>query len=282
VPFINRRDFLKAAGRGVFALYGSALCLDAYRLEVTRKLVALRPGAKAALRIVHLSDLHMPGDVSFSLLQEAVEAAAAERPDLVLLTGDFVTRHLPRDAKWLELLRRLPAAAPTFACAGNHDGGRWSQAHGGYPSSLPVRRWLEEAGIVCLHNRSVRVDVRGTELCLVGVGDPWAEEMDPAAAFNESGRAEAAATLLLCHNPDAKDELFTRRWDLMFSGHTHGGQLIVPVLGWAPLAPIRDSAFNAGLVCWGARRIHVSRGLGAMLGLRINCRPEVAVVDLAV
>jgi predicted MPP superfamily phosphohydrolase len=87
-------------------------------------------------------------------------------------------------------------------------------------------------------------------------------------------------TVLLSHNPDVKEEVAPRHWQLMLSGHTHGGQLRVPWLGATPFAPVRDKRFVAGLHRWNDRWIHVTKGVGNVYGMRINCPPEISFLTL--
>ena len=107
------------------------------------------------------------------------------------------------------------------------------------------------------------------------MGDLWSGEIEAARAF--SGVDPRAPTVLLAHNPDSKDELGAYPWDLMLSGHTHGGQVIVPFDG-PRFAPVEDKRYVAGLKPWGTRQIHVTRGVGNIGGVRFRCRPEVSLV----
>jgi uncharacterized protein len=107
----------------------------------------------------------------------------------------------------------------------------------------------------------------------------WAEEMNPQNAFAKA-RGELR-TILLSHNPDSKVDLGSYRWDLMLSGHTHGGQLYLPIIG-TPFAPVRDKRYVAGLKAWRDRWIHVTKGVGNLHGLRFNCRPEVSLLRVLV
>ena len=175
----------------------------------------------------------------------------------------------------MRALQRLSAVAPTFAVLGNHDGGNWARYRRGNSDTRFVERMLEESGITLLHNRSERVTVRGERLTLAGVGDLWSREIDGHKAFASVRGAEAV--ILLSHNPDSKDKLDSFPWDLMLSGHTHGGQVIVPLEG-ARYAPVVDKRYVAGLKPWGSRQIHVTRGVGNVGGVRFRCRPEVSTL----
>ena len=113
----------------------------------------------------------------------------------------------------------------------------------------------------------------------MGLTDMWSGPMAVAAAFRDGEPGQELPTLLLSHTPDSKELAGNDRWDLMLCGHTHGGQLALPLVG-TPFAPVRDHRFVRGLNPWKDRFIHTSCGVGNVLGLRFNCRPEVNVLRL--
>jgi len=176
-------------------------------------------------------------------------------------------------------LRRLSAAAPCFATLGNHDGGRWAREEGGgYHDVEWVTKLLRASGITLLHNTATSLRLSGREIQFVGVGDVWAESIESETAFRSA--STALPTILLSHNPDSKDDVARHHWELMLSGHTHGGQLRVPWIGATPFAPVRDKRFVAGLHRWNDRWIHTTKGVGSVYGVRINCPPEVSFLTL--
>jgi predicted MPP superfamily phosphohydrolase len=122
------------------------------------------------------------------------------------------------------------------------------------------------------------VHVRDQSIRLVGVGDLWSNGVHPKIAFQGVGPDDHA--ILLAHNPDTKDFVAEYPWDLMLSGHTHGGQVVLPFVG-ARFVPVRDKNFIAGLKQWNGRQVYITRGVGNVRGVRVNCRPEVTVLDLA-
>jgi len=108
------------------------------------------------------------------------------------------------------------------------------------------------------------------------VADLWSGEFRPEQAFFP----DRGPNILLCHNPDGKDRLRGYPWDLMLSGHTHGGQVrlgLVPAV-WAP---VRDRRYLAGLHEWEGRQLFITRGAGSPKHLRFGCRPEVSVLEIA-
>ena len=144
-----------------------------------------------------------------------------------------------------------------------------------------VRQLLDKAGIKLLHNQSATEQLGGRQWNIVGTGDLWNEECDADESFANVGTEHP--TLVLSHNPDAKELLLRHAWQLMLSGHTHGGQIYLPGLG-APLAPVKDKKYVRGLHALDAaagRWLHITKGVGNLHGVRFNCRPEVSLLDVS-
>lgn len=236
-------------------------------------------GLGTPLRVLHLSDLHASDAVPFALIQRGVELGVQARPDLVCITGDFITDAMPNPGRYRDILAALPRAAPTFACLGNHDGGPWVGAH--YDDATRVLDVLRGAGITPLVNTGVDLRLRGQRLRLDGLGDLWNDQTEPDGLLPRWGLApDRTPRVLLCHNPDAKALLAHYAWDLLLCGHTHGGQLWLPGLG-APFAPVRDKTFIAGVYPYDNRVVHITKGIGNLYGLRFNCRPQVSILELS-
>jgi predicted MPP superfamily phosphohydrolase len=236
------------------------------------------------LRFLHLSDFHASDVVPFELMEEAVQLGLSQNPDAAFLTGDFITTKLT-DAEFerlTKILRELSAKTPTFACLGNHDGGKWAASTYGYETSQKVEDALAGAGVYLLRNQRENIFIKGQKMTVAGVGDLWSDEMKPAGVLRPlTGKESTTARppiILLSHNPDSKEELASYDWDLMLCGHTHGGQCILPLLG-TPFAPVEDHRFVEGLHHWQDRLIHITRGVGNLHGLRFNCRPEVSFLE---
>jgi uncharacterized protein len=276
---VTRRRFLAGIALGGIGGPCYMRFIEPRWLEVSRHPIpiGLAP-AQPPLRILHLSDLHASPEVSLEFIRKAVWAGLGFEPDLVCLTGDFITRRLRDFDRYVEVLQALAAKAPTFACLGNHDGGAWARAIGGYDDTTEVRRLLRQSRVEALHNASACVRLGGRQIWVVGLGDLWAGECAPAQAFSGQPPADAL-TIVLAHNPDSKEELVSYRWQLMLSGHTHGGQLRLPWLG-TPLAPVEDKRFVQGAHPWNRRWLHVTKGIGNVYGLRFNCRPEISLLTL--
>lgn len=281
---LTRRNFLLGlSGAAVAAATGATdmryVEPDWFSATYTRVALPPRVNAGAPLRVLHLSDLHAYDRwVPLSHIARAVRLGLAQKPDLICLTGDFITTRYEAFPAYAAALRPLAAAAPTFACLGNHDGGRWSAARdGGYAHSGAVRGLLRDAGIELLHNTHRTLTVRGRRVQLAGVGDWWNGECRPARAFATLPPRDGALRLVLNHNPDAKSAFARLDWDLMLCGHTHGGQIGIPPLA-RRFAPVQDKRFIAGLYSWEGRQIFITRGVGNISRARLLCRPEVSTL----
>lgn len=251
--------------------------------EVTKTDISVPPEKilDKQIKILHLSDFHAGDSVSYSLIEKAVDLGIKEKPDIIFITGDFVTGKLKDPEAYGNLLRKLSAAAPVFACLGNHDGGSWTGKHGGYKDSSEIEKLLRKNGIMPLINQSCDIEIKGNKLGIIGLGDLWSEELFlPGKILRDKDEKSELLLLLLVHNPDSKKYLIPYAWDIMFCGHTHGGQLVLPLTGSRPFVPIRNWDFVEGLYHWDSRYIYITRGVGNLHGKRFNCRPEISIITL--
>jgi predicted MPP superfamily phosphohydrolase len=249
----------------------------AYRRQLFASLdwsaVELELGPEAAgldgLRIAFLSDLHAGSYLRAGDLDELFRQLAARAPDLVLFGGDLVHTRAWEVELYEGPLRRLAPPLGMFAVPGNHERFR----------GLSLDAWIgriEQFGVEVLLNRGTRIARGGASLWLAGVDDLTEGRPDLDAAL--AGRADGEPTVLVSHHPDLFPEAAGRGIELTLSGHTHGGQ-IAP-FGWVP---VRHSAqgFDRGAHRIGASRLHVGRGIGAVvLPLRLGARPELPIVTL--
>jgi uncharacterized protein len=245
---------------------------------IIRQETAPLPGLRQPLRVAHLSDLHYQGSsgVTLGYLKRVVALTVAQRPDLILLTGDYIFEQCAYPKEYAEVLAPLARAAPTYASLGNHDGGRWAAANGGYADFAPITNLLAAAGITPLVNRSAVARRGENSVTVIGIGDLWSANFQPGPAFAD---APASPRIVLSHSPDSYPPLRRFGWDLMLSGHTHGGQIVLPWLG-SPWAPVRDKRYLGGLYAVEGRWLNVSRGLGGRWRLRLNCPPEIVLLTL--
>ena len=272
----TRRRFLRLLG-GTVAGGVAASVIDAFAVEprwinvTCPTLVVEHLGAGwDGVRIAHLTDLHVGRLISLDHVRKAVDLANAAGPDLVVLTGDFVSRRRAINDALTDALKALRAPLGAFAVLGNHD--HWTDA-------AAVVKSITAAGVRMLDNGRTVLTRGGDPLVLAGVGDLWEGAPDLGAAL--AGAPAEAPRVLLCHNPDYADRMpADPRVDLMLCGHTHGGQVKVP-FGGRPQLPIRNLKYAAGFVPGPHCPMYVSVGLG-MVGIpvRFNCRPELPVITL--
>ena len=278
--FLTRISAVGVVGMSSLSAFSYARYIEPEWLELSKLEIPLKnTKISSKIRILHLSDFHYLPSVSLSFIEEAIAFGISQGPDLICLTGDFITTVATDFENYKKILRLLPKRAPTYACLGNHDGGLWAKKHFGLRDNSAIKKLLFETGICCLHNQSCKISIRNQELTLIGLGDYWSLESEPDLAFKKVSKEVATPKVLLSHNPDSKEILGNYNWDLMLCGHTHGGQLVIPFLG-TPFAPVKDQRFVSGLNPWKGRWIYTTRGVGNLHGMRINCRPEVSVLDL--
>lgn len=246
-------------------------------------------------RIVQLSDFHYDGQrLSTGLLQRVVDQVNALNPDLIALTGDYVTSDPAPIFTLAPYLGQMQSRCGTVAVLGNHDnitiGGRQT-----------ILRSLQQVGIRPLWNEIAFP--LGQDLPVVGLADFWSSDFYPISVFD--ALPPTRPRLVLSHNPDSAEFLAPWRVDLQLSGHTHGGQIVLPGLGPAPaitqrlrqgladwlpvelpylsrkcLKVVRHWEWVSGLHTVGQNQLYVNRGLGTYAPGRWDCPPEVTVVEL--
>jgi predicted MPP superfamily phosphohydrolase len=279
---MSRRRFI--AGLGIattsVAVAGYVRGVEPHWLDLNERTVDIGSSGEG-IRLLHLSDLHASSVVSQAFLREVIERSVKLRPDLICVTGDFVTVSQSLPADYADILRLLSLSAPTFGSLGNHDGGSWAITRRGSGTSLAVRQLLSAAGITCLLNQQTVLKIRDREIELVGLGDLWSRECRPQQVLQLSGRNEHPLRVVLSHNPDSKELLAPYDWDVLLCGHTHGGQVGLPFFA-KHFAPVVDKKYIRGLHRWDNRWLHISRGVGNLYGLRFNCRPEATLLRIKV
>ena len=235
--------------------------------EIEVHLTSLDP-AHDGLRIVQLSDLHIGSGVPDGRIISAIREVNDLRPDLVVLTGDFVTNKRDPLSRVAELLE--PIAAPRVAVLGNHD--YWSGA-------AYLHDNLERIGVNVLQNENTALRLRGVDFNVIGVDDSTTRHDDVDKAYRGAGKA---SRLVLTHTPSCAKNL--PAWDdvLCLSGHTHGGQWNVPKLTKGIYQAAGQPWFRGAYTVRG-NQLYVNRGLGFGKGTRmprINSDPELSVITL--
>jgi uncharacterized protein len=222
------------------------------------------------LKVVHLTDIHHSLYTPLEDVERAVKMTNHLQPDLIALTGDYVTFSPTYIWPVAQVLGRLRARLGVFAVLGNHD----FQVDADEMTSA-----LEAHRIHVLRNSHFALDSGHDRLWLVGVDDLWWSADDLEAGMCHVPPYDPK--ILLCHNPVGIHMAAGRHIDLVLSGHTHGGQVRLPVVGGLYTRSKLGKRFIAGWNRLDGTQIYVSRGIGKVLvPLRVGCPPEIACLNL--
>jgi hypothetical protein len=240
----------------------SSLSLEHVKITLTRL-----PPALNGFRIVHLSDIHHSRFTGLEHIARAVETANDMKPDMVQLTGDYISHDADYIAPVAEVLGTLRSEFGTYACLGNHD--HWTDAD-------LVTHLFRGENINVLINDGFRFTARDSSFWLAGVDDYMAGKTDVRAALHGSFPDEMK--ILLAHNPIIFRQAVRANVDLTLSGHTHGGQIKVR-------DPERRILPSRRLSSGHHRRkdsqIYITRGIGTVvIPARYQCPPEISLLEL--
>ena len=280
----SRRKFLQASA-AVAAAGAAAVVADGAIFEANRpKLVSIEvPLSRLAeswdgFRIAQLSDLHYDDHFSVIPLRKAIDLVNQLEPDLVVVTGDFITAPfgdvrrsfaLRAIEPCAQLLAQIHARSGVVAALGNHDA---------YTGAAHITAVLNSHNISVLRNRSLPLEREGQRLWLAGVDDVL--EGKPDLDLTLKGIPPAEPVILMAHEPDWADHVARSSVDLQLSGHSHGGQVRLPLLG-APWVPVLARKYPWGLRRIGPLTLYTNAGIGTILvPVRLNCPPEVTLITL--
>jgi predicted MPP superfamily phosphohydrolase len=261
-------------GAAVVGLY--TWRMEPHWLEITESELPVT-GLAAELEgktLAQLSDLHIGPKVDDDYIVETFQRVRDHGPDFVVFTGDWITY---RSAAQYEQLKRVLEHVPhgklgTIGILGNHDyGSNWRMTG----VADEVSKIVRANGVTLLRNEAATI----AGLQFVGLDDLWGPRFGPEKLLAERGTD--ASTIVLCHNPDAADKpVWSEYGGWILAGHTHGGQCKPPFLP-PPLLPVANRRYTAGAFeLNGNRKMYISRGVGHLLRVRFNCRPEVALFRL--
>jgi uncharacterized protein len=278
---LTRRNFLlgsTAAAAAGFALYSSEFAR--HEISVLTRTISIDklPDAFHNFRIVQISDIHFDEYTEPSFVRRVIGHVNSLTPDLVLLTGDYISfTPLPRSFvlgamhRCAEVLGGI-ACPQRFAIMGNHDS---------FLGAPIVHQILAAVDIPLLVNEYVPIERDGKRLWLCGMHDPVTQvpELDRAIPRKPDG-----PVLLMCHAPDFADDVIAHPRghliDFMLSGHSHGGQVRLPLIG-PVILPFGGRKYVEGLFRFGRMQLYVNRGIGAVgLPIRLNCPPEITLFTL--
>ena len=244
---------------------------EIFHLEVNTKAIRVNSStgngktAKAPLRLAHISDLHFIGCPGLGYYQFLVNQITELQPDLILFTGDLIDEmELLPEA--IDILRPLLSVAPCYFILGNHD---WKYEHEQIRSQFAASGWR------CVTGRSEILRVGEYQILLAGSEQPWIGPAPPVVRD-----AGCDLRVLLSHSPD--QHLLAKRfgYDLMLSGHTHGGQVVLPLFGPIYSPSLFGVSYVSGLFRRGKLTMHVSRGVGAKDPMRWRCCPELTCLEV--
>jgi uncharacterized protein len=273
---LSRRKFLRGlAAAPLFAVSATsayARLIEPYRYEVSETDVFLRdlPERFEGFRITQLTDVHHSRIVGIDEVRRIVDLANSTRPDLIALTGDYTTSYRRYIEPCAEALGSLKAPEGVWAVLGNHD-------H--YTDPELTARALEHNRITVLNNANTTLRRGSDVMQLSGIDDwSWAGTNWPRALY---GLDQERPTILLSHQPRVLDLAESEKVGLILSGHTHGGQIDLPLIGPPVRFATSELKYAQGLFRRGDTQLYVSRGTGVIgLPLRLGVRPEIAVLHL--
>ena len=263
-----------ALGAAAWTALGSGACYSYWEsgdLVLNDQHIPLQrlPSGFEGMRIAFLTDFHRGVFISEEYVRKSVKAALSLQPELILLGGDYVDHDPDLIAPVMDALGELKAPLGVYAVQGNRD----IRANRMLTSTELARH-----GITEITNRGVRLERHGSQLYLAGFDDAWVGNPDIP-----SGLAAAmpdAVILSLTHSPALVDRLSDPRIQLVCCGHTHGGQINLPILG-RPFLPEGCERYPIGLIQSPHSKVFVSAGVGvAYAPIRFRCPPEVSLLTL--
>lgn len=224
-------------------------------------------------KIAHVSDLHntQMGEDNEKLIDILKEAS----PDIIAITGDLVDSYSPNIDVALDFAKKAVDIAPCYYVTGNHE-------HRDSVDLEKLERGLEEAGVTVLRNQAVTLSRNSESISLMGIDDPTSTDLPVTDRIKGLKDENAAFTLLLSHRPELFNTYCQNDVDLVLSGHAHGGQFRLPLIGGIA-APDQGlfPRYNSGLYTSENTNMVVSRGIGnSIFPFRLNNRPEVVLIEL--
>lgn len=259
----------KPIGSPLIALLDRVPRHDMFQLQIAEKTLMLPrlPAELDGLTIVHLSDLHFCGRITRPYFEFVIDRANELDADIVAVTGDLVDT--PECVAWMpETLGRLRAAEGVYFILGNHDKR--------LRDTGPLRQTLTELGLRDLGGRWIARELLGVTVELAGSEWPWFGPRPQAPHAEACSPAEDPFRILLSHSPDQIRWARRHHFDLMLAGHTHGGQVRLPVIGPVFAPSLYGVRYAGGVFDEPPTLMHVSRGISGLEALRYRCPPELA------
>ena len=269
----TRRNFIGTTALGTAGAFSYARWIEPELLTITQQDITLPnlPPALDGVTIAHLTDFHFEPDQDEQLMTKAVNAVNQLEPDIIALTGDYITQETDVFEPLMNILAKLKAKHGIYGIMGNHDG--WAKP------SVFFQQGFKKAGMEFLINQGTFINIRGEKMLITGTDSVWSGTVDAPACWRGH---QGETVIALVHEPDTFDHLLKdHQVDLQLSGHTHGGQCRVPLIGYAPVGVRYGRNYIYGEHAQRGSKIFVSRGLGTVsLRVRFACAPEVAILTL--
>ncbi len=277
-PLLNRRRIIAAFLAGVIAFLGLwAFAIEPSSLIINEQTITMSvwPQSLDGLRIAAISDIHAGSPfINEDKLRQVVDRTNALSPDVIVLLGDYMVRDSWHSAqmppeKIAEILRKLEAPFGVYAVLGNHD---W------WYDVSKTRLAFESRGIRVVDNDVVRLEKNGAPFWIVGIADAWSlsDDIEGTAKKIPSGEPAIAMT----HNPDILPR-FPTTFVLTLAGHTHGGQVNLPLLGRRIVPSEFGQRYAAGHIQEEGKHMFVTTGIGtSVFPVRFRVPPEIALLTL--
>ncbi|QDU37230.1 phosphodiesterase YaeI [Maioricimonas rarisocia] len=254
-------------GEGPLLWLAKTPCNEIFQVEFSHHTFVLPrlPREWDGLSILHLSDWHMVGTLDKPFFERVTEMCLEHTSDLVIFSGDLLDRQ--ECEEWLpETLGRIHGRLGQYYILGNHD---W------YLRDQEIRNHMHALGWHDLASQVIHIPYEGRTLAIGGDETPW---MGQPPRFDDA--AQHDFRLLVCHTPDNIGRARRDGVDLMLSGHNHGGQVNLPVIGPVYSPSIYGSRYSGGAFWESPTLMYVSRGLSGRHPLRLRCRPEITRLTL--
>ena len=248
-------------------LAGYSYFIEPNKLEVTN--YTIQDKELSGVKIVFASDFHIK-PYGQKRLEKIVEIINKQNPDVVVSAGDFVCGHTEHSTmhpqKIAEGLAKVKSKYGFYTTLGNHDGwyDRWY-----------IKELLEKQNIKVLNNKNEKLQINGKEIFIAGVEDM----MTAFPNVEDALKGTKSPTILLTHTPDVFPDI-PRNVNLTLAGHTHGGQVRLPIIGPIFTASNYGNKYAIGLVEENGKKLITTRGIGvSILPFRFNCLPEIVVIE---
>lgn len=267
--------FSMLSGALLLALYGFVIEPSRLVLRQTAITLAVWPESFKGLRVAVISDLHAGSPyITIEKIRRVVEMTNAAQPDLILLPGDFIIQDVfggefMEPETFAAELKSLKARDGVFATLGNHD---W------WYNAPRVKQAIANAGIPVLENQAVKIERGGNAIWLAGLADQWEGHPDIAGTLKQV--TDNSPVIAFTHNPDLFPAI-PSRIALTIAGHTHGGQVALPIIG-RPIVPSRfGQRYAIGHIVEDGKHLFVSTGIGtSIIPVRFGVPPEVSLLTI--